>query len=65
MAPRDLLQDAREAAARMRRESRRACTEAQAQRHRCELIRTQNDQLRARLQDRYPGWFTAMSRDES
>jgi hypothetical protein len=38
----------------MRFEARRTYAEAQAQRYRCELIRTQNDQLRARLRNRYP-----------
>ncbi len=64
MAPRDLLQDALEAAARMRRDARRASTEAQAQRYRCALIRTQNEELRARLRERYPDRFAA-ERDAS
>jgi hypothetical protein len=49
----------------MRSEARQASTEAHAQRSRCAVIRSENDQLRARLHDRYPGRFAGGSQDAS
>jgi hypothetical protein len=63
MAPRDVIAELLDRAVTMRREARDAVTEAQAQRARCELMRTKNDDLRARLRDRYPNRFSGAIRE--